>query len=214
MPKAEYYFKIVIIGDCGVGKSNLLTRFTKDEFALDSPPTIGVDYGKRQIEHDGKVIEAHVWDSAGQEKHRAITSAFYRGAVGALLVYDITDRSSFESCQHWLQELKQHTDSSLVAMLVGNKCDLKRKQAVDVEDAKDFAEDNNLAFIETSAQQSVNVDLAFETILIEIFRITRKNVEAGRHNPARPSPSMIHTVIVTPAQQAAQNAPPSSGCCG
>ena len=169
-------------GDSGVGKSGLLSRFTRDEFQMDSKGTIGVEFATRQIEHDGKTIEAQVWDTAGQERYRAITAAYYRGAVGALIVYDITQRDSFENCERWLkvrrheprtpprgasthgcparaapaQELRTYADSSIVAMLVGNKCDLKHMQAVDVEDAKDFAEDNNLAFIETSGAAALS----------------------------------------------------------
>ena len=90
-------------GDCGVGKSGLLSRFTRDEFQHDSKPTIGVEFATRQIEHDGKTIEAQVWDTAGQERYRAITAAYYRGAVGALIVYDITQRDSFENCERWLK---------------------------------------------------------------------------------------------------------------
>ena len=173
MPKAEYMFKIVIIGDTGVGKSNLMSQFTKSEFTKDSKATIGVEFATKQIEHDHKTIEAQVWDTAGQERYKAITSAYYRGAIGALLVYDVTNRASFQNCERWLRELRSHTDPSMVAMLVGNKCDLRHKKQVDVEDAKDFAEDNNLAFIETSAKDATNVDLAFETICIEIYRIGR-----------------------------------------
>ena len=90
-------------GDCGVGKSGLLSRFSRDEFQHDSKPTIGVEFATRQIEHDGKTIEAQVWDTTGQERYRAITSAYYRGAVGALLVYDITQRETFENCERWLK---------------------------------------------------------------------------------------------------------------
>ena len=133
MPKAEYMFKCVIIGDTGVGKSNLLSRFTKDEFTKDSKATIGVEFATRQIQHDGKTIEAQVWDTAGQERYRAITAAYYRGAIGALLVYDMTKRESFENCERWLRELRAHADPSIVAMLVGNKCDLRHLQQVDVE---------------------------------------------------------------------------------
>lgn len=188
MPKSEYMFKVVIIGDSGVGKSNLLSRFTKDEYHKDTKSTIGVEFSTRQIEHDGKTIEAQVWDTAGQERYRAITAAYYRGAVGALLVYDITRRDSFENCERWLRELRSHADASIVAMLVGNKCDQRRQQAVDVEDAKDFAEDNNLAFIETSAKDATNVDLAFETIIIEIYRIgarARRAPSGPARRPAR-----------------------------
>lgn len=108
-----------------------------------------------------------------------------------------------------VQELRTHADASIVAMLVGNKCDLKHMQAVDVEDAKDFAEDNNLAFIETSAYDATNVDLAFETTLIEIYRIVRKNLEAGKYDPARPAPSMANSVrfySARPQQQARHRA--------
>jgi len=208
MPKAEYMFKCVIIGDSGVGKSNLLSRFTKDEFTKDSKSTIGVEFATRQIEHDGKTIEAQVWDTAGQERYRAITAAYYRGAIGALLVYDITKRESFENCERWLRELRAHADPSIVAMLVGNKCDLRHMKAVDVEDAKDFAEDNNLAFIETSALDATNVDLAFETILIEIYRIVRKNLEQGKYDPDRPAPSMIGSVPIMPHKPTGKG-----GCC-
>jgi len=209
MGKANYMFKCVIIGDSGVGKSNLLSRFTKDEFTKESKSTIGVEFATRRIEHDGQVIEAQVWDTAGQERYRAITAAYYRGAIGALIVYDITKRKSFENCERWLRELRAHADPSIVAMLVGNKCDLKHHKAVDVEDAKDFAEDNNLAFIETSALDATNVELAFETVLIEIYRIVRKNLEAGKYDPDRPAPSMIGTVPIMPHKPAASK----GGCC-
>jgi len=209
MPKAEYMFKCVIIGDSGVGKSNLLSRFTRDEFSKDSKSTIGVEFATRQIEHDGKTIEAQVWDTAGQERYRAVTAAYYRGAIGALLVYDVTNRESFEHCERWLRELRAHADPSIVAMLVGNKCDLRHLKAVDVEDAKDFAEDNNLAFIETSALDATNVDLAFETILIEIYRIVRKNLEAGKYDPDRPAPSMFGAPIIKPHKPGGRG----GGCC-
>jgi len=121
----DYLFKVVIIGDSGVGKSNLLSRFTRNEFHLDSKSTIGVEFATRSIQHDGKVIKAQIWDTAGQERYRAITSAYYRGAVGALLVYDISKRLTFENVERWLKELRTHADPSIVVMLVGNKCVLR-----------------------------------------------------------------------------------------
>jgi Ras-related protein Rab-11A len=185
---------VVIIGDSGVGKSNLLSRFTRNEFHLDSKSTIGVEFATRSIQHDGKIIKAQIWDTAGQERYRAITSAYYRGAVGALLVYDISKRLTFENVERWLKELRTHADPSIVVMLVGNKCDLKHLQAVLTDDAKSFAEQNNLAFIETSAMDATNVDVAFETILIEIYRIvTRKTLEAGGDAP---KPGLESTKIV------------------
>ena len=143
--KYDYLFKVVVIGDSGVGKSNLLSRFTRNEFNLESKSTIGVEFATRTVSMEGKTIKAQIWDTAGQERYRAITSAYYRGAVGALLVYDISKRLTFENVERWLKELRTHADPSIVVMLVGNKCDLKHLQAVLTDDAKSFAEQNNLA---------------------------------------------------------------------
>ena len=164
----DYLFKVVLIGDSGVGKSNLLSRFTKNEFNLESKTTIGVEFATKTIEWGDKVIKAQIWDTAGQERYRAITSAYYRGAVAALLVYDITKQHTFQNVEKWLQELKDYADDNIVVMLVGNKTDLANLRAVKQEDAKKFSEENELAFIETSALDSTNVFTAFEQI-IEIY---------------------------------------------
>jgi Ras-related protein Rab-11A len=179
---------VVLIGDSGVGKSNLLSRFTRNEFNLDSKSTIGVEFATRSIQIDNKTIKAQIWDTAGQERYRAITSAYYRGAVGALLVYDISKSLSFENVTRWLKELRDHADSNIVIMLVGNKTDQRHLRAVPTEDGKNFASafarsrpsaagddgtqeadeypgENGLSFIETSALEATNVDLAFQNIL-------------------------------------------------
>ncbi|KAI8613975.1 Rab11 in complex with Rab11-family interacting protein 2 [Chytriomyces sp. MP71] len=161
----DYLFKVVLIGDSGVGKSNLLSRFTRNEFNLDSKSTIGVEFATRTIQVDGKTIKAQIWDTAGQERYRAITSAYYRGAVGALLVYDITKVSSYENVNRWLKELRDHADSNIQIMLVGNKSDLKHARSVATDEAKGFAAENGLTFIETSALDSSNVEPAFQKIL-------------------------------------------------
>ncbi|KAH0985750.1 hypothetical protein GBA52_012927 [Prunus armeniaca] len=125
----DYLFKVVLIGDSGVGKSNLLSRFTRNEFSLESKSTIGVEFATRSIRVDDKVVKAQIWDTAGQERYRAITSAYYRGAVGALLVYDVTRHVTFENVERWLKELRDHTDANIVIMLVGNKGDLRHLRA-------------------------------------------------------------------------------------
>ncbi|KAG0486709.1 hypothetical protein HPP92_008804 [Vanilla planifolia] len=117
----DYLFKLVLIGDSGVGKSNLLSRFTRNEFNLESKSTIGVEFATRTLNVDGKIIKAQIWDTAGQERYRAITSAYYRGSVGALLVYDVTRRTSFENVERWLKELRQHTDQTSSSCLLGTK---------------------------------------------------------------------------------------------
>ncbi|KAL1202109.1 Ras-related protein RABA1a [Cardamine amara subsp. amara] len=130
----DYLFKLVLIGDSGVGKSNLLSRFTKNEFNLESKSTIGVEFATKTLKVEGKVVKAQIWDTAGQERYRAITSAYYRGAVGALLVYDVTRQSTFENAARWLRELRGHTDPNIVVMLIGNKCDLRHLVAVKTEE--------------------------------------------------------------------------------
>lgn len=176
---------VVLIGDSGVGKSNLLSRFTRNEFNLDSKSTIGVEFATRSIQVDSKTIKAQIWDTAGQERYRAITSAYYRGAVGALLVYDISKHQTYENVNRWLKELRDHADSNIVIMLVGNKSDLRHLRAVPTEEAKQFASmffqqlllwtrltatgENNLSFIETSALDASNVELAFQNILTGWF---------------------------------------------
>ncbi|KAJ1605126.1 putative Rab11 [Cryptosporidium canis] len=167
----DYLYKIVLIGDSGVGKSNLLSRFTRDEFNLESKSTIGVEFATKSIVTQGKVIKAQIWDTAGQERYRAITSAYYRGAVGALLVYDISKRSSFENVDRWLRELRDHADPNIVVLLVGNKSDLRNLRTVTQEEACAFSEREGMACMEASALNSSNVDEAFHRILSEIYTL-------------------------------------------
>ncbi|OMJ74618.1 hypothetical protein SteCoe_26439 [Stentor coeruleus] len=178
----DYLFKIVLIGDSGVGKSNILSRFTRKEFNLESKTTIGVEFAQKSLDLEGKVIRAQIWDTAGQERYRAITSAYYRGAVGALLVYDISKSTSFENVDKWLKELKDHADSQTVVMLTGNKADLKHLRAISTEEAATYAQKHNLAFIETSALDGTGVDKAFEIVLNEIYQLTIRNVIGTKKN--------------------------------
>ncbi|XP_057540063.1 ras-related protein Rab11B [Amaranthus tricolor] len=183
----DYLFKVVLIGDSGVGKSNLLSRFTRNEFNLESKSTIGVEFATRSIHVDDKIVKAQIWDTAGQERYRAITSAYYRGAVGALLVYDVTRHVTFENIERWLKELRDHTDSSIVIMLVANKADLRHLRAVSTEDAKAFAERENLFFMETSALESLNVENAFSEVLTQVYHVVcRKALDVGGDPTALP----------------------------
>jgi len=165
----DFLFKVVLIGDSGVGKSNLLSRFTRNDFSAESKSTIGVEFATRTITVEGKVIKAQIWDTAGQEKYRAITSAYYRGAVGALLVYDITRTATFEHLERWLSELLDHADKDIRVMLVGNKCDLRHMRTVTSDQATEFAQKHKLSLIETSALDQTNVEQAFTDILKQIY---------------------------------------------
>ncbi|XP_047664230.1 ras-related protein Rab-25-like [Tachysurus fulvidraco] len=176
----NFVFKVVLIGESGVGKSNLLSRFTKSEFNHDSRTTIGVEFSTRSVQLDGVTIKAQIWDTAGLERYRAITSAYYRGAVGALLVYDISKHLTYENVERWLKELYDHADPHIVIMLVGNKSDLATQRTVPTEEARAFAESKGLVFIETSALQSTNVESAFLQVLTEIHRkVASKQVTRG-----------------------------------
>lgn len=132
------------------------------------------------IQVDGKTVKAQIWDTAGQERYRAITSAYYRGAVGALLVYDITKRQTFDNVQRWLRELRDHADSNIVIMMAGNKSDLNHLRAVAEEDGQGLAEREGLSFLETSALESYNIEKAFQTILTEIYHIVSKKALAAQ----------------------------------
>ncbi|XP_074308197.1 ras-related protein Rab2BV-like [Silene latifolia] len=176
----DYLFKIVLIGDSGVGKSNILSRFTRNEFCLESKSTIGVEFATRTLQVEGKVVKAQIWDTAGQERYRAITSAYYRGAVGALLVYDITKKQTFDNVTRWLHELRDHADSNIVIMLAGNKSDLRHLRAVSDEDGRTLAENESLSFVETSALESNNVEKAFQVILLDIYQIISRKALAAQ----------------------------------
>ena len=161
---------------------------------------------------EGRTIKAQIWDTAGQERYRAITSAYYRGALGALLVYDVTKPTTFENVSRWLKELRDHADSNIVIMLIGNKTDLKHLRAVASEDAQSFAEKEGLSFIETSALEAVNVEKAFQMILGEIYRIiSKKSLASADEAGAGPAAGGIKegkTISVSAAE-----APTKKQCC-
>lgn len=171
----DFLFKIVMIGDSGVGKSNLLSRFTRNEFTIECLSTIGVEFATKSVAVDSKSIKAQIWDTAGQERFCAISNVYYRRAVGALLVYDITDSQTYENVATWLKDLKDHADGNIVIMLVGNKCDLKHLRAVPTETAQQFADSNQMSFIETSALNSTNVEEAFTSVVKSIYHLVYDN---------------------------------------
>jgi Ras-related protein Rab-2A len=171
-----YLFKYIIIGDTGVGKSCLLLQFTDKRFQPVHDLTIGVEFGARMITIDGKQIKLQIWDTAGQESFRPITRSYYRGAAGALLVYDITQRHTFNHLTSWLEDARQHSNSNMVIMLIGNKCDLFARREVQKEEGEAFAREHGLIFMETSAKTAANVEEAFINTAREIYTKIQEGV--------------------------------------
>jgi len=177
--KYDHLFKILMVGDSGVGKSSLLLRFTDDTFSENFISTIGVDFKIRTVTLEGKTVKMQIWDTAGQERFRTITSSYYRGAHGVILVYDVTDQVSFNNARQWLTEIERYACGQVVKLLVGNKCDLTTKRVVDFETGKEFADQFNLPFLEASAKDGSNVEKAFLTLVKDIFDRTVEKSSSG-----------------------------------
>jgi len=167
-PEYDYLFKLLLIGDSGVGKSCLLLRFADDTYTESYISTIGVDFKIRTIQLEGRVIKLQIWDTAGQERFRTITSSYYRGAHGIIVVYDVTDQVSFNNVKQWMQEIQRYACDSVCRLLVGNKSDLVEKKMVDFNTAKEYADSMSIPFLETSAKNATNVEQAFITMAGEI----------------------------------------------
>jgi len=168
----DYLFKFLVIGSAGVGKSCLLHQFIENKFKEESSHTIGVEFGSKIINVTNKSLKLQIWDTAGQERFRSVTRSYYRGAAGALLVYDIASRETFNALQTWLSDARTLASPNIVVLLVGNKKDLEVEREVTFLEASRFAQENDLMFVETSALSGENVEEAFlkcaRTILSKI----------------------------------------------
>ena len=166
----DMIFKLVLIGDSFVGKTNIMSKYLKNEFHEDSKATVGVEFGSRQFNIEGHVVKAQIWDTAGQERYKAITSAYYKGAKGAFIVYDITRKESFDNVTKWAEQLKSTADKNLTIIIIGNKTDLEDQRQVKTEEGQNKANELESAFIETSAASGSNLDKAFEMMINEVYK--------------------------------------------
>lgn len=182
MEQVDHIFKLIIIGDSGVGKSCLLIRFADDKFTDSFISTIGVDFRFRTIRMDGRTVKLQIWDTAGQERFRTITAAYYRGCDGILLVFDVTKRDSFESLDGWIEDIKRYTGGSapVPLLLIGNKADITDRD-VDQNDIDRYSKQHRIEYIETSALNSTNVETAFLSLTKELIRRTRSDVSSDNH---------------------------------
>ena len=166
----EFMFKVVLVGDSFVGKTNIMSKYLKNEFHEDSKATVGVEFGSKQFNVEGHSIKAQIWDTAGQERYKAITSAYYKGAKGAFIVYDITRKNSFESIDKWINDVTAVADKKITIVLIGNKSDLEDQRQVTKEQGEDKANKLQLAFLETSAFSGENLEKAFQMMIKEVYK--------------------------------------------
>ena len=194
---SDFLYKLLMIGDSGVGKSSLLLRFASDQFEDSYMTTVGLDFKIRTVEVDGKVVKLQMWDTAGQERFRPITSSYYRGAQGIVVVYGLDDKKSFENVKQWVEEIDRYAGEGVVKLLVGNKCDVEARQ-VTREEAEKFAEELKMRYMETSAKTGENVE--------ETFMLTAREIKAK--GVPKPKPSAAQTVNTA----AAPEQKPGKGC--
>ena len=202
----DHMFRYIIVGDMAVGKSCLLLQFTDHKFRHQHELTIGVEFGGKNIEVKNKTIKIQIWDTAGQEAFQAITRTYYKGAIGALLVYDITRKETFDHIRKWYDEVKLNGSKDICCILIGNKKDLEEQRQVKYEEGKRLAEENNLLFLETSAKTAENVQECF-TISAEriLDQINKSGVD-----PTAPSKNVRISIDDDEEEEKEQ---PKKKCC-
>ena len=177
--KYDYLFKLLIIGESGVGKTCLLLRYTDDSFTANHLTTIGIDFKIKIVPlPNNKLVKLQIWDTAGQERFRTITKTYYKGAHGIILTYDVTDQNSFKNIRNWIKQIEANAQTNVCKVLVGNKCD-KPDRVVSEEEGKKLAEDFNMSFFETSAKTNQNVNEVFNFLTEEILKSNEGKPQNG-----------------------------------
>ncbi|XP_022089813.1 ras-related protein Rab-10-like isoform X5 [Acanthaster planci] len=184
----DWLFQLILIGDSGVGKTCVLLRFVNDEFKTSYISTIGIDFKIKTVELQGKKIKLQIWDTAGQERFHTITTSYYRGAMGIMLVYDITQEKTFDNIAKWLRNIQEHANEDVEKMLLGNKCDMEDKRMISKERGENIARENGIKFLETSAKANVNVEKAFMTLAEDILKkYPQKDPASGTSGNIKPT---------------------------
>ena len=174
----ELMVKVVIVGDSGVGKTNIMSKYLKNEFHEDSKATVGVEFGSKQFNIQGHQVKAQIWDTAGQERYKAITSAYYKGAKGAFIVYDISRKNTFDSISRWVSDITATADKKITLILIGNKSDLEDQRQVTKEQGEEKAKEFGFAFLETSASSGDNLEKAFSLMINEVYKKCQEDINA------------------------------------
>ena len=180
--KEDYKFKIVIVGDSGVGKTNLVKRFIQNTFSSNTLATVGVEFYSNTYSINDKLIKIEMWDTAGQERYKSITSAYYKGAMGALLVYDVTNQASFNNIERWYNEIRDFSSKDIQIIMIGNKTDLKDNIVITTEMSQNKAADLEIPVVETSALNASNVKVAFHLLIKEIFIDMMRKKDLNKDN--------------------------------
>jgi len=203
--KGDYdmIFKLILIGDSAVGKTNILSKFLEDRFDKDSKATVGVEFGTKNFEIDNLIVKAQIWDTAGQERYRSITSAYYKGAKGCLIVYDITRKATFESVDRWIADVKGSSDNKLSIILLGNKCDDENERKVSREEGEEKAKYHNVAFLETSALNGTNIEKAFQELINDVY-----------HNNKGDFKKDVNLLLDDKGMDISEPKKEEKGCCG
>ena len=175
--KEDYKLKVVIVGDSGVGKTNLIKRFFSNQFSLTTKATVGVEFLSKSYRINEQVFKIEMWDTAGQERYKSITAAYYKGAKGALVVFDTTMKSSFENIERWMEEIKEKAAKDMKIMIIGNKTDLVEERVVNTEEALTKAKELQAPIMETSALNGSNVKEAFYDLLKEMYKEIKQKID-------------------------------------
>ncbi|KAJ5077773.1 ras-related protein raba5 [Anaeramoeba ignava] len=174
--KYDRSFKVILIGNSAVGKTNILNRFQKNEFNPNLKATIGADFVSRIFEIKGKKFQLKIWDTAGEERYLSFSKIYYRDAVGAFIVYDITNEESFNKLKFWLEEFRKNAQENAVPIIIGNKCDLEKQRKISKEMGQNFANDKTCLFMETSAKDGTNIQEAFEALTKAILNVFENEI--------------------------------------
>ena len=203
--KGDYdmIFKLILIGDSAVGKTNILSKFLTDTFDKDSKATVGVEFGTKNFEIDNSIVKAQISDTAGQERYRSITSAYYKGAKGCLIVYDITRKATFESVDRWIADVKGSSDNKLSIIILGNKCDDESERKVSKEEGEEKAKYHNVAFLETSALNGTNIEKAFQELINDVY-----------HNNKGDFKKDVNLLLDDKGMDISEPKKEEKGCCG
>lgn len=205
----DYLYKIVVVGDSGVGKTNIITRFTSNEFFMNNKATIGVEFGHAEVEQpDSTIVKLQIWDTAGQDRFRAITSGYYRGAAGAIIVFDITKMITFKNVQRWADELKYFCSDDIPILLLGNKVDVEYLREVSTDVAVAYAKEHGFMYMETSALSGENVERAINSLSNTIYQ--KEKTQTNIHSSSDIDISEGEKIIIGDSKSSARK---GKSCC-